>query len=107
MQNEQTTNTPQNQTPQKDGEKRKGSVKELFLFVLEVAIIVTIVKVFILMPYVVIGSSMEPNYYQYDYLLIDKISYRLSEPKRGDVVVVKYPVDPSYHFLKRIAKNFT
>ena len=45
---------------------------------------------------------MEPNFQNFDYLIIDEISYRFREPKRGEVVVFKYPKDPSSRFIKRI-----
>jgi len=45
---------------------------------------------------------MEPNYSNGQYLVIDEISYRFNEPKRGEVVVLKYPQDRSQYFIKRI-----
>ena len=37
-----------------------------------------------------------------DYLIIDEISYRFEKPERGDVVIFRYPLDPSQFFIKRI-----
>jgi signal peptidase I len=37
-----------------------------------------------------------------DYLIIDEISYRFQEPRRGQVVVFRAPKDPSQYYLKRI-----
>ena len=45
---------------------------------------------------------MEPTYEQGDYLLVDEISYRFSEPRRGDVIIFKFPNDPSQFYIKRI-----
>src|SRR3989344_3826175 len=45
---------------------------------------------------------MEPNFEDGDYLLIDEISYRFSEPARGDVIIFHYPEDRSQFFIKRI-----
>jgi len=45
---------------------------------------------------------MEENFHDGDYLLIDEISYRFKKPKRGDVVVFRYPENPSQFFIKRI-----
>jgi len=45
---------------------------------------------------------MEPNFEDGDYLIIDEISYRLRDPARGEVVVFKYPNDPSQRYIKRI-----
>ena len=45
---------------------------------------------------------MEQNFRNGDYLLIDEVSYRLEAPQRGDVVVFRYPENPSQFFIKRI-----
>lgn len=45
---------------------------------------------------------MEPNFYDHEYLIIDEVSYRFNEPKRGDIVVFKYPKDPKQYFIKRV-----
>jgi len=45
---------------------------------------------------------MEPTFQNSDYLIIDEISYRFREPERGEVVVFKYPKNPSQRFIKRI-----
>jgi signal peptidase I len=48
------------------------------------------------------GDSMQPTLHPDQYVLIDKVSYRLREPQRGDVVVFHYPLDPTRDFIKRI-----
>lgn len=48
------------------------------------------------------GNSMEPNFHDGQYLLINKLAYRFGEPQRGDVVVFRYPRDPSRDFIKRV-----
>jgi len=45
---------------------------------------------------------MEPNFENGDYLIVDEISFRLRSPERGEVVVLKYPNDPSQRYIKRI-----
>jgi signal peptidase I len=45
---------------------------------------------------------MEPNFEDGDYLIVDEISYRFREPLRGEVVVFKYPQNPSQRYIKRI-----
>ncbi len=45
---------------------------------------------------------MEPNFYDREYLIIDEISYRFKDPARGDVIVFRFPQDPSQFFIKRI-----
>ena len=64
--------------------------------------IVLHIRLFIVCPFYVKGASMEPNFYDKEYLLIDEISYRFQAPQRGEVVVFRYPQDPREYFIKRI-----
>jgi len=68
---------------------------------LALAIVIPI-RVFIAQPFVVAGDSMVPTFHDKEYLIIDEISYIAGEPHRGDVVVFRYPNDPSRFFIKRI-----
>lgn len=84
-------------------------MKNFLSFIWEITKIVVIalaivipVRYFLFQPFFVKGQSMEPNFENGDYLIIDEISYRLREPKRGEVVVFKYPQSPSQRFIKRI-----
>jgi len=70
--------------------------------VLIAALIVVPIRYFIFQPFMVQGQSMEPNFRDGDYLIIDEISYRFSEPHRGDIIVFRYPPQPSQRFIKRI-----
>lgn len=45
---------------------------------------------------------MYPNFHDNEYLLTDKLSYRLGEPGRGDVIVFKAPKNQEYDYIKRI-----
>lgn len=65
-------------------------------------VIVLPIRYFLIQPFFVKGASMEPNFEDGEYLIINEISYRFGEPKRGDVVVFKYPVDPSQFYIKRV-----
>lgn len=77
-------------------------VGELFhVVIISLAIIVPI-RYFLIQPFYVKGASMEPSFYDHEYLIIDEISYRFAEPKRGDIVVFRYPNDPRQYFIKRI-----
>lgn len=69
--------------------------------VISLAIILPI-RYYLVQPFFVKGASMEPNFEDGDYLLINEISYRFSMPERGDVVIFRYPLDPSQFFIKRI-----
>jgi len=60
------------------------------------------VRYYLIKPFYVNGASMEPSYYNHEYLIVDEISYRFNEPVRGEVVVFEYPRDPNQFFIKRI-----
>lgn len=63
---------------------------------------VVLIRTFLVQPFVVSGASMEPNFVEHDYLLIDEITYRFREPERGEVIVFRYPLDSSVFFIKRV-----
>ncbi len=69
--------------------------------VISLAIIIPI-RYFLIQPFYVKGASMEPNFHNYEYLIIDEISYRFNEPERGDVVVLRNPQMRTQFFIKRI-----
>jgi len=48
------------------------------------------------------GYSMEPTLYDHQYLLVNKMAYRLRPPQRGDIIVFYSPYDPQQEFIKRI-----
>lgn len=52
--------------------------------------------------YRVEGFSMEPNLHTGQYILVDKVAYRVGDPERGDVVVIRFPLDPKRDFVKRV-----
>lgn len=86
-----------------------SSVKAAAEFLWEVAKIVVLafaivipVRYFLFQPFVIQGSSMEPNFYETDYLIVDELSYRFRQPERGEVIVFKYPMDTTKRFIKRI-----
>jgi|TARA_R110000824_G_scaffold401771_1_gene615557 signal peptidase I len=79
-----------------------GAVREILTFIVLAVIIVVPIRYFIAQPFVVEGESMHPTFESGDYLIVDQVSYRLGEPKRGDVVVFRYPADPSVFYIKRV-----
>lgn len=47
--------------------------------------------------------SMQPTLYAGDFVIVNKLAYRLGEPKRGDVIVFRYPPAPEQEpYIKRI-----
>ncbi len=60
------------------------------------------IRHFVAAPYIVQGASMEPTFHDYHYLIIDKVSYRLDDPARGDVIVLDLPIDTTRALIKRV-----
>jgi signal peptidase I len=78
------------------------SLWEVAKLVIIALLIVIPIRYFIFQPFIVKGQSMEPNFANGDYLIVDEISYRFQAPQRGDVIVFKYPQDPTQRYIKRI-----
>ena len=89
-----------------DRKPKWQAVSEFFWEMVRVAIISLViilpVRYFLIQPFYVKGASMEPNFYDHEYLIIDEISYRFNAPQRGDIVVFKYPKDEKQFFIKRV-----
>lgn len=82
--------------------KQESFFNEILKFGLIAVLVVLPIRLFIAQPFVVNGASMEPTFENGDYLIIDELSYHVGDPKRGDVVVFRYPKDPSKFFIKRV-----
>lgn len=90
------------QQPQTPPTSFKAHMIELFQTLVVFAAIGTAIYWLVAQPHKVSGSSMFPNFKDGDYIITDKLTYKFSEPKRGDVVVFKNPKDQSQDFIKRI-----
>ncbi len=76
--------------------------KELAKLILLSILIIIPFRLYIAQPFIVDGASMDPTFENGQYLIIDELSYRFREPVRGEVLIFKYPKDPSKYFIKRI-----
>ncbi len=84
-------------------------MKKFILFIWEIVkisiialLIVVPIRAFVFQPFFVSGASMEPNFHDYDYIIVDEISYRLGSPHRGDVIIFYNPQDTSKRLIKRV-----
>lgn len=74
-----------------------------FLKIVIISLLIILpIRYFVIQPFYVKGASMEPTFHDHQYLIIDEIGYRFNEPKRGDIVVFRYPQNPQEYFIKRI-----
>lgn len=65
-------------------------------------ITIALIRYYLFKPFYVKGASMEPNFHEKEYLIIDELSFRFREPVRGEVIVFRFPEDPKEYFLKRV-----
>lgn len=79
-----------------------NAVKEIATFLVLAVVIVLPIRLFVAQPFVVEGESMYPTFDSGDYLIVDELSYRFNEPKRGDVIVFRYPGNEKVFYIKRI-----
>jgi signal peptidase I len=80
----------------------KGLLKDLFMLALLIIVVVIPIRVFVISPFIVDGESMHPTFENLDYLVINELIYNFSAPVRGDVIVFRYPNNPSVFYIKRI-----
>lgn len=82
------------------------TIGEFFIEIVKVVVIslaiIIPVRYFLIQPFYVKGASMEPSFHDHEYLIINEIGYRFDQPKRGDIIVFRYPKDPSQYYIKRI-----
>jgi signal peptidase I len=48
------------------------------------------------------GASMEPTLVSGEYVVVDRVSYRLGSPQRGDIIIFHYPLNPKEEYIKRV-----
>ncbi len=79
------------------------------LFVLEIAQIALLalaiilpVRYFLIQPFIVKGASMEPNFYDSEYLIIDELTFHFRNPERGEIIVFRPPQHDDQYYIKRV-----
>ena len=83
----------------------KSVLKEILstsLYLLSVLIVTYLIITFVGQRTEVNGSSMESTLQNGDNLIVDKISYRFSDPKRFDIVVFPFQYEEDTYYIKRI-----
>ncbi|MFA6553927.1 MAG: signal peptidase I [Candidatus Paceibacterota bacterium] len=71
--------------------------------VIVIALLISLpIRFFIAEPFIVNGASMDPTFATGQFLIVDRLTYRLEAPSRGDVIVFEYPNNPSTYYIKRI-----
>lgn len=97
-----TENTVNPDLAETDDGKGGFMLREILESVVIAVVLAILIKLFLFQNFAIPSGSMEPTLYSGDYIGVNKIIYKLSEPKRGDVIVFKYPIDPKREFVKRL-----
>ncbi len=86
------------------GKFREGLkvIADLLYNIAIIVVIVAVIRYTLISPFQVNGTSMVPNLQNTEFLMVDKLSYYLHEPKRGDVIVLVPPQDTEVYYVKRI-----
>lgn len=82
--------------------KTKSQAREWVESIVIAIVIAIIIKAFIFETVLVDGHSMLPTLRDKDRLAVNKIGYRITGPQNGEIVVFRYPADPSLMFIKRV-----
>jgi signal peptidase I len=92
------TNAPITNSP---SPKKNSFLKELISYAIVALVVVIPIRTWVAQPFVVNGSSMDETFKDGEYLIVDELSYKFREPERGEVLIFKYPQNPSKYFIKR------
>lgn len=99
---EPTTETPSTTPHAASEQKTEHPFLELVRFALIALIIVVPIRMFVAQPFIVSGASMDDTFSNGQYLIVDQLTYQFESPQRGEVIIFRYPGDPSKFFIKRV-----
>lgn len=88
-----------NTSPETQKKNSQGSLLGYTVVALGLALFI---RFFVAAPYVVSGASMDPGFEDWHYLIIDRISYDIGDPQRGDVIVFDLPQEGGRSLIKRV-----
>ena len=77
-------------------------LKDWIISIIIAVILAFFIRTFVVEPYLVDGSSMNPTLQNSERLLVNKSAYLFSEPTKDDIVIFKFPFDQSRDFIKRV-----
>ena len=82
--------------------KRKSVYREYGEAIIIAVILALFIRTYVVQAFKIPSGSMIPTLLIGDHILVNKFIYRFDEPERGDIIVFKYPKDPSRDFIKRL-----
>ncbi len=88
--------------PRKPAKSRAGNELTEWIKALAIAgVLVFVIRWFLVSPFIVDGPSMEPNFWDRERIIVNKIIYDIRQPQRGEVIVFHVP-DQGRDFIKRV-----
>lgn len=81
---------------------KSAGARSLILYTIVALGFALFIRFFIAAPFLVDGASMVPTFQDKNYLVVDRLTYSVGEPSRGDVIVFKLPDTPSKTLIKRV-----
>ncbi len=76
--------------------------RDLLESVVLAIVLATLLRLFIIQPFYIPSESMEPTLFPNDRIIVNMLVYRFHPPQRDDVIVFRYPLDPTRDFIKRV-----
>ena len=80
----------------------KSALRENLESLVWAVAIALVIRTFIVAPFKIPSGSMRPTLIEGDRILVSKFLYRFREPRRGEVIVFRYPEDRKRPFIKRL-----
>jgi len=80
----------------------KNEAKEWLHSIVVALVLTLIIRTFVMQAFKIPSGSMRPTLLEGDKLFVNKYVYRFEPPKRGDIIVFRYPSDPKKDFIKRL-----
>jgi signal peptidase I len=82
--------------------RKKSVLREYTEAILVAVLLALLIRTYVVQAFKIPSGSMIPTLLVGDHILVNKFIYQFTDPKRGDVIVFKFPVDESRDFIKRI-----
>ena len=82
--------------------KKQGTVRETIDSIIVAFVIAMIIKTFLIQAYKIPTGSMLDTLLVGDHILVSKLAYIFSDPEVDDIIVFRYPLDPSMDYIKRV-----
>lgn len=80
----------------------QSSLRENLESILWAVALALVIRTFIVAPFKIPSGSMRPTLIEGDRILVNKFLYRFHEPRRGDIIVFRFPENPKRPFIKRL-----